>query len=117
MEGLHKLAFGRWLNKFDKGFFNHLDGEFNTSLLERIQPSGFKYLDEFLVSQGGHRGSAILDGIIDVEKIIEPEGIYSMAQLPDDVPFKAKISIKYKDGYLVKNAESSMFPKNWDVKV
>ncbi|SEM14528.1 EndoU nuclease [Chryseobacterium taichungense] len=116
VEGLRKLAFGRWLNKFDKGFFNHLDGEFNTSLLERIQPSGFKYLDEFLVSQGGHRGSAILDGIIDVEKIIEPEGIYSMAQLPDDVPFKAKISIKYKDGYLVKNAESSMFPKNWDVK-
>ncbi|PWN65843.1 hypothetical protein C1634_000690 [Chryseobacterium viscerum] len=39
-----------------------------------------------------------------------------MAQLADDVPFKAKISIKYKDGYLVKNAESSMFPKNWDVK-
>jgi hypothetical protein len=32
-----------------------------------------------------------------------------MAQLPDDVPFKAKVSIKYKDGYLVKNAESSMF--------
>ncbi|REC80577.1 hypothetical protein DRF60_00035 [Chryseobacterium elymi] len=116
VEGLRKLAFGRWLSKFDKGFFNHLDGEFNTSLLERIQPSGFKYLDEFLVSQGGHRGSAILDGIIDVEKIIEPEGIYSMAQLADDVPFKAKISIKYKDGYLVKNAESSMFPKNWDLK-
>jgi len=69
-----------------------------------------------LVSQGGHRGSGILNGSIDVEKILDPEGIYSMTQLADDVPFKAKISIKYKDGYLVKNAESSMFPKNWDVK-
>jgi len=47
LEGLRKLAYRRWLNKFDKGFFNHLEGEFNTNLLERIQPSGFKYLDEF----------------------------------------------------------------------
>ncbi|MGN7865233.1 EndoU domain-containing protein [Chryseobacterium sp. 22458] len=116
VEGLRKLAFGRWLSKFDKGFFNHLEGEFNTELFIKNLPSGFKYTDEILVSQGGHRGSGIFNGAIDVEKIIDPEGIYSMAQLADDVPFKAKISIKYKDGYLVKNAESSMFPKNWDLK-
>ncbi|MGV7105996.1 EndoU domain-containing protein [Flavobacterium sp. U410] len=114
-EGLRKLYLSKWIRKFDKGFFNHIEGEFNTNLLERIMPSGFIYKDEFLVSQGGHRGSAILKGSIDVEKIIEPEGIYSMIQLADDVPFKAKISIKYKDGYLIKNANSSMFPKNWNI--
>ncbi|WP_326981955.1 EndoU domain-containing protein [Chryseobacterium sp. MYb264] len=116
MKGLRELAFGRWLSKFDKGFFNHLEGEFNTELFIKNLPSGFKYTDEVLVSQGGHRGSGIFNGAIDVEKILDPEGVYSMTQLADDVPFKAKISIKYKDGYLVKNAESSMFPKNWDVK-
>ncbi len=116
VEGLRKLAFGRWLSKFDKSFFNHLEGEFNTELFIKNLASGFKYTDEILVSQGGHRGSGILNGAIDVEKILDPEGIYSMTQLADDLPFKAKISIKYKDGYLVKNAESSMFPKNWDVK-
>ncbi|PWW29977.1 EndoU domain-containing protein [Chryseobacterium sp. AG844] len=116
VEGLRKLAFGRWLSKFDKGFFNHLEGEFNTELFIKNLPSGFKYTDEVLVSQGGHRGSGIFNGAIDVEKILDPEGVYSMAHLADDIPFKAKISIKYKDGYLVKNAESSMFPKNWDLK-
>jgi len=104
------------LKKFDKSFFNHIEGEFNTELLERVMPSGLKYVDEFLVSQGGHRGSAIIKGNIDVEYFIEPDGVFSMLHLVDDVPFKAKISIRYRDGYLVKNAESSMFPKNWDIK-
>ncbi len=50
-----------------------------------------------------------------MEYFIEPDGMFSMLHLVDDVPFKTKISIRYRDGYLVKNAESSMFPKNWDI--
>ncbi|MBB4806725.1 hypothetical protein HNP38_002021 [Chryseobacterium defluvii] len=117
LEELYRARiFSKYADKFDNGLFHHMDGEFNTSLLEEIMPSGYIYRDEFLVSQGGHRGSAIPGGNIRLERIIEPDGIFSIFRLPDDIPFKAKISVRYRDGYLLKKAESSMFPKNWDIK-
>ncbi|NBL65728.1 hypothetical protein GV828_11005 [Flavobacterium sp. NST-5] len=63
--------------------------------------------------QGGH----FINKFLDVEEVTHPDGIYSLAQLADDTPFKAKVTIKSSGGKAFpKMAESSMFPKNWDVK-
>ncbi|MBL7867670.1 MAG: hypothetical protein JNM71_06585 [Flavobacterium lindanitolerans] len=83
-----KAAFVKLADKFERGFFYHLDGEFNTSI--RILPSGFRYLDEILVSQGGHRGSAILEGLIKLDEIIIPENYRSISGIPNDNHFKPK---------------------------
>ncbi len=114
---LRKTAYIRWLNKFDRSFFNHLDGEFSTRIYQKyIESINYLFKSEVLVSQGGHRGSAIFEGLIELEKIIEPLGYSSLKKLPDDVPFVAEIKLRYKFGNLIKEGKSSMFPKNWDIK-
>ena len=35
-EGLRKLALNKWLAKFDKLFFNHLDGERGITKIEKV---------------------------------------------------------------------------------
>ncbi|MBB4806953.1 hypothetical protein HNP38_002249 [Chryseobacterium defluvii] len=63
--------------------------------------------------QGGH----FINRFLDVEEIVYPEGIYSLTQVPDDVPFIARVTIKSLKGEAFpKMASSTMFPKNWNIK-
>lgn len=113
---VRKNALIRYRHKFDRGFYNHLDGEFNTKFFDRTMESGYKYVDEALAAQGGHRGSAIYDKKIGLIEIIDPPGLTKIDDVPDDLPFKAKVEIEYRDGYVPKEADSSMFPKNWSLE-
>lgn len=63
--------------------------------------------------QGGHW----LNKFLKIDEIIYPEGVAKVAELADDVPFKAKVSIKSLRGKLFPKREvSSMFPKNWSLE-
>jgi len=115
---LRRTALSKFLHKFDNTFFNHLDGEFNTKIIEQyIETINYNFKTEFLVSQGGHRGSAILEGLIEIISIKIPPNTKSLKHVLEDVPFKAKIKVKYKNGYyLEKETTTSMFPKNWSIE-
>ncbi len=111
---VRKAALSRWANKFHYSFFNHLEGEI--AKLSIKQPFGeFLYL--IRKGNGGH----LLNRNLKVVEIISssPTGnrYRFLAELPDDIPFKAKIEIKYKNSeWLPKDTNSSIFPKNWDKK-
>ncbi len=104
---LRRIALGKWANKFDSSFFNHLSGDVGTEKitiffkeLVYVAPKG----------QGGHW----LNKFLKVDQVTFPPGISKVSQIADDVPFKAKVTIKSAKGKVFpKTAESSMFPKNW----
>lgn len=56
-------------------------------------------------------GKKIQIGVIRV-----PPGTKSFHMLPDDIPFKANVELKYNNSFIPKQNTSSFFPKNWDIK-
>jgi len=96
----------RWGDKIDSTFYNHLNGEFNTLLIESRR-TGYKM--EVLVSEGGHSSAAIGKTIrLKGKPIPNPPRV--------NQPYRTKIDVKYRDGWLEKEAMSSMFPKNWTME-
>jgi len=96
----------RWGDKIDSTFYNHLNGEFNTLLIESRR-TGYKM--EVLVSEGGHSSAAIGKTIrLKGKPIPNPPRV--------NQPYRTKIDVKYRDGWLEKEAMSSMFPSNWDLE-
>lgn len=99
-------ALRRWGDKIDSTFYNHLNGEFNTLLIENRR-TGYKM--EVLVSEGGHSSAAIGKTIrLKGETIPNPPRV--------NQPYRTRIYVKYRDGWLEKEAMSSMFPSNWDLE-
>jgi Bacterial EndoU nuclease len=100
-----KNALKKWLGKFDKTFFNHLDGELGLETIEL----GFRKQEYIGLGQGGHNPNAF------GESIRLKKGTVTIPDPPiDDLLFKCKIEVKYKGGeWVPKTAESTMFPKNW----
>lgn len=107
-EGLRKLFLSKWLTKFEKSFFNHLDGEWGITKIEK----GFFKNEYIEFGQGGHNANAF------GKNIRLKRGTVRIPEPPiDDLPFKAQIEIKYKNGeWLEKLQISSMFPKNWKIE-
>ncbi|MDM1046626.1 EndoU domain-containing protein, partial [Myroides sp. 1354] len=99
-------ALSRWGDKIDPTFYNHLNGEFNTLLIESRR-TGYKM--EVLVSEGGHSSAAI-------GKTIRLKGKPIPNPPRPNQPYRTKIYVKYRDGWLEKEAMSSMFPSNWDLE-
>ena len=99
-------ALRRWGDKIDPTFYNHLNGEFNTLLIESHR-TGYKM--EVLVSEGGHSSAAIGKTIrLKGKPIPNPPRV--------NQPYRTRIYVKYRDGWLEKEAMSSMFPSNWDLE-
>ena len=114
VEGLRKLALSKWLKKFDKNFVNHLSGDIELIKVKftSVWMQSESWLYRGVQGQGGHW----LNKFLKVDKVTFPQGISNVAQLADDVPFKAKITIKSSKGKTFpKLEESSMFPKNWSL--
>ncbi len=99
-------SFRKWSDKFGESFYNHLSGEFNTKIF--ISITGINKV-EALISQGGHSSIAI-------GKSLRLKGNPIPSVPKDNQPCKTKIYVKYKDGWIEKEATSSMFPKNWDLE-
>lgn len=109
-EGLRKLYLQKWLHKFDDNFINHISGDVGNETISIF----FKEL--FYVSTKGE-GGHWLNKFLKVDEIIYPPGVTNISQIPDDLPFKAKVIIKSKKGRsFPKETVSSMFPKNWSIK-
>ncbi|WP_413511564.1 EndoU domain-containing protein [Myroides odoratus] len=98
-------ALRRLADKFDKTFFNHINGEFNTRMF-KISP---RFKTEALISEGGHSSESI-------GKTLRIKGNPIPNPPRNNQPYRAKIYVKYRDGWLEKEAVSSMFPKNWDLE-
>ncbi len=107
-EGLRKLFLSKWISKFEKSFFNHIDGEWGITKIEK----GFFKNEYIEYGQGGHNANAF------GKNIRLKNGTVRIPEPPiDDLPFKAQIEIKYKNGeWLEKLQTSSMFPKNWKIE-
>ncbi|MEG1591666.1 hypothetical protein [Chryseobacterium sp.] len=102
-----KNALVKWLSKFDVNFINHLSGDV---ALEDLMI--FFKKDYYIVPKG--QGGHWLNKFLKVDAILEPPGIGNIENLPKDIPFKAKVTIRSLKGKMFpKSAESSMFPRNW----
>jgi hypothetical protein len=63
--------------------------------------------------QGGHW----LNQFLKIDVLVPPPNYASVADIPLDVPFRAKVIIKSLKGKLFpKDAVSTMFPKNWSIE-
>src|SRR5690606_3284285 len=104
-----KKAFMQWSNKFDKSFFNHLDGEWG---IKEYRSHNINLTLEYLEGQGGHNAN-VLGKNIRIKK-----GTKTIPDPPfTDLPFKANIEVRYKSGkWLEKPQSSSMFPENWSLE-
>jgi len=115
-DGLRKIYLNKWLHKFDENFVNHLSGDVEFISQKVFNKKWLKYEEWIYLGtkgQGGH----FMNKFVRIDEIIYPKNTYSMLQIAEDIPFKAKISVKSLNGKsFPKLAESSMFPKNWDVK-
>ena len=117
MEDLRKFALTKWLKKFDENFVNHLSGDVEILKVKVKLDSVWRPVESWIYvgtrGQGGHW----LNKFLTVDKITFPPGISKVAQLADDIPFKAKVTIKsLKWKKFPKFEESSMFPKNWSIE-
>ncbi|WGH74765.1 hypothetical protein P8625_11820 [Tenacibaculum tangerinum] len=99
---LRKAAYIKWIEKFEKKFHLHFDGELKLERLSRRDGT------QVLRGTGGHNHLVIDKNIRIRRYLTEPV---------DDKPFDALISVRYKNGqWIDKKAKSSMFPKNWNEK-
>ena len=117
VEDLRKFALTKWLKKFDENFVNHLSGDVEILKVKVKLDSVWRPVESWIYvgtrGQGGHW----LNKFLTVDKITFPPGISKVAQLADNIPFKAKVTIKsLKWKKFPKFEESSMFPKNWSIE-
>lgn len=96
----------KYVDKFKIKFHHHFDGEIIIK-----QKGGEDILELF----GAHNHD-VIGTKIQLGPIREPSGINSFHYLPDDVPFKANVEMKYGNGVVKKKKTSTFFPKNWDIK-
>ncbi len=103
---LREKIYTKYADKFELKFHHHFDGEI---LIK--QKGGEDVLELF----GAHNHE--VNGIkIQIGAIRKPPGVKSVHNLPDDVPFKANVNIKYNNSIIKKTNTSSFFPINWDIK-
>lgn len=103
-------VFLKYAEKFDANFVHHLSGDVALESLTIF----FKE-DYYIVQKG--QGGHWLNEFLKVDSVIDPPGISKVRDLPNDLPFKARVTIKSLKGKLFpKSAESSMFPRNWSIK-
>lgn len=98
--------FLKYAEKFKEKFHHHFDGEI---LIK--EKGGENILELFGAHNHEVRGTKIQIGIIR-----KPTGIKSIHDLPNDIPFKANVEIKYNISIVKKKNTSSFFPKNWGIK-
>ncbi len=105
-----KAALARYGNKFDSNFTHHLSGDI---AIEKIT---IFFRELFYIGtkgQGGHW----LNQFLKIHALVPPPYYTSVADIPIDVPFRAKVIIKSLKGKLFpKDAVSTMFPKNWSIE-
>ncbi|WP_240472497.1 EndoU domain-containing protein [Tenacibaculum ovolyticum] len=108
LKNLRKVALEKYLNKFDINLFNHISGDVAIETI-KIVFRDVSYVGT--AGQGGHWVNKFLE----ITKVTHPSGVVKLADLLNDIPFKAKIKIKSLRGRkFPKRAESTMFPKNWN---
>ncbi|HCN49643.1 MAG TPA: hypothetical protein DIT10_11210 [Chryseobacterium sp.] len=103
---LREKIYIKYADKFELKFHHHFDGEI---LIK--QKGGEEILELFGAHNHEIRGTKIQIGAIR-----NPPGMKNIHDLPDDVPFKANVELKYGSGIVKKKNTSSFFPKNWDIK-
>lgn len=96
----------KYMDKFKIKFHHHFDGEI---LLK--QKGGEDILELF----GAHNHD-VVGTKIQLGPIRKPPGVNSFHDLPDDIPFKANVEMKYGNGVVKKKNTSTFFPKNWDIR-
>ena len=113
---LRKAALLKWAKKFDENSINHILGDVSLISKEIFNLKWLQYEEWIYLGtkgQGGH----LINEFIEIIEITHPKGINNIANLLDDIPFKAKINIKSALGKkFPKDAISSMFPKNWSLE-
>lgn len=99
-----KNALRKWKRKFDKSFFNHLEGE--TGIISKeVRGKDWEYIAK---GEGGHKWN---------KNIRLQDGKAKIPNPPiDDMPYKADIEVRYKNEWLPKKQTSSMFPENWSLE-
>ncbi|SMC46909.1 hypothetical protein [Moheibacter sediminis] len=105
VQGLRKMALSKWLKKFDKSFFAHIDGEAG---IREYRSHNVNLTFEYLEGQGGHNANVLSKSIRR-----RPYTKFDPDPPIDDLPFKAEIDVLYRGYWLPKNQTSSIFPKNW----
>jgi len=100
-----KQVYRKYASKFDKKFHLHFDGE----IVIRERKG-----EQYFALEGAHNHD-VLGSKIQLGEIRKPPGV-SFHDLPDDVPFKANVEMKYNSGVVKKKNTSSFFPRNWDIK-
>lgn len=103
---LFERIYIKYEGQFKIKFHHHFDGEI---LIK--QKRGEDVLELF----GAHNHD-VVGTKIQFGPIRKPPGINSFHDLPDDIPFKANVEMKYGSGIVKKKNTSSFFPKNWDIK-
>ncbi|MFP3591913.1 hypothetical protein [Chryseobacterium sp. SIMBA_038] len=103
---LYERIYLKYEGQFKIKFHHHFDGEI---LIK--QKSGEDILELF-----GARNHDVIGTKIQLGPIRKPPGINSFHDLPDDIPFKANVEMKYGNGIVKKKNTSSFFPRNWDIK-
>lgn len=103
---LYEKIYLKYIDKFKLKFHHHFDGE----LLIK-QKGGEDILELFGAHNHDVIGTKIQLGIIR-----KPPGVKSFHDLPDDIPFKANVEMKYGNGFVKKKNTSSFFPKNWGIQ-
>jgi len=101
--------FTKYATKFEKKFHLHFDGEIYVGKWSRKDNTPTFWLE------GAHNHD-VIGTKIQIGPIRNPPGIKSIHNLPNDVPFKANVEIKYNSGVIPKQKTSSFFPKNWNIK-
>lgn len=98
-ELLREKIYIKYADKFELKFHHHFDGEI---LIK--QKGGEEVLELF----GAHNHE--INGIkIEVGAIRKPLGFKSVHELPNDVPFKANVNIKYNNGIIKKQIPHPFF--------
>lgn len=111
-------ALTKWAGKFDENFVNHLSGDveivnITQEIGRNIQGAWLKsqeWLYRGIQGQGGHW----LNKFLKIDDLVPPPNYTSVADIPEDTPFRARVTIKSLKGKLFPKREvSSMFPRNW----
>lgn len=102
-----KAALIKYSDKFDENFINHLSGDI---AIEKIT---IFFRDLYYIGtkgQGGHW----MNKFLKIDSLVPPPNYSSVADIPFETPFRARVSIKSLKGKLFpKDAVSTIFPKNW----
>jgi hypothetical protein len=102
---LREKIYTKYADKFELKFHHHFDGEI---LIK--QKGGEEVLELFGAHNHEINGNKIQIGIIR-----KPSGVKSVHNLPNDVPFKANVNVKYNTG-IIKKTNTSSFSYKLDIK-